>query len=671
MPWYHLDPCTLQIKLRSGELTHPTSVDFDGDRWSAELSALEEAGNVSERDYAIAAAALYFGREISSLRTYVGDGFVRGFSRERAIRLLAAVANQQFLTLQRKVAEKARKASKRGQVHLEELNQELIRSAYGQDFNAADLNTSLVDSLPNWLFHIRAIAPDVASSEPPEPLQFGARALTFASIEHSLRDLWQGALWSKRQLEWIDDQLADVPADEELAALWFVWDMRQTALASWEHQMDAGASVVARKRLPPIMPLLERTVVRLKRGPDGRRKYVLGKPSGSDPWQRGHVSENDMLERLYTGLFMDETLPTHGHHNLTCREICKAWWVLSDLARLVMSDLGNPWISDDRGMGKFAFPIDLKTVVGLFSDCLSITKEKALLIANTLTCDVDNTQSLFRRGVWSSPLFPTDGGDRLYLILAPLIAGSPIKRVEAWMEAGGISDTSGVKGRGNPFENHVRSELSNALSRNSVLKDCSIYPHALKRKGNSEEIDLLIRVGRIIIVGEVKCFIAPSEGIEQHNYLKSLSKATTQADNKVRWAAENRGAIAELFHINDEDQINKLEFVPVVVINQGFGLGLSKNDVPIVDMHYMRLLLGCKEYQAETWFEADVGMTYNLVPLYRDQNAFENDIRELLDEPVPLKRYFEVIGWRMLPFQTSSGEPFSIKIPTLIAAPVN
>lgn len=302
----------------------------------------------------------------------------------------------------------------------------------------------------------------------------------------------------------------------------------------------------------------------------------------------------------------------------------------------------------------------------MLGDALGVGDDRARAILALLTCAPADTKTLFSRGVWATPLLPAPGSDECYILLAPLLFGSPVKRIEAFMVRGGISDNKGVKGRGKPFEVHVRQALATAIEANPALSRAVVYPAAIGRKKQGEEIDLLVQIGSTVIVGEVKCFVAPSEALERYNYLRNLSDAARQSRNKLEWAQDNRAEIAALLGVTDPSDVASLAFQPVVVLNQGFGTGLSRFRVPIVDLAYLKLLLGNDHYQSRTRFERDVGMAYATVPLYADQANLEARLAERLENPVVLKRFEGAVGWRDEPF---AWEDIKIALPTLLRAP--
>jgi len=668
MEWNDLPASAMFDKARSGGLAHPTNASFNPSQWRDTLLGLESP---NERDRRLATSAVYLGVELASLRATMAEKMVAGFARKRALRLLAAAANQQFLTARAKAFQDAKRSQRTKPVDFDSLGQRLFANSFGQNMTVDDAIAFLVDTLPYWLHRIW-LAPDESQAEEPKNLpEFVGKAIATASIERSLRDLWHGALWAADWIDLEDGVKVDKPGNPALDGHWLVWGMRQDSIAFAEHGLDAGAGIIAGGKLPPVNPVLVRTVVKIGKRVDGRRRYIVGLSNGRSAEQRSHVSERDTLDRLYTGLFMDEPLPKPPGLNFTCRELTRAWWVLSDMAHLIMDELGKPWFEDDRGVGRFAIPTDANELAGVIAECLGIEGGRGRAILDFFTTDPGSTQALFNKGIWSTPLIPEPGTDRRYLILAPLIAGSNIRRIEAWMERGGISDGSGIKGRGKPFEAFVRRELAEALAENEALSDYAIHPNALKRKGGSEEIDLLVRVGEDIIVGEVKCLTSPSEPLEKHNYLKTLAKAAAQACTKLDWAKNNRNEVAELLGIQEKERVAALRFHAVVVLNHGFGIGLGRDGVSIVDLHFLRLLLGSNAYQGNTRFEKGVGMFYESVELYRDAADFAARLPVLLADPPPLRRYRNVLGWRREPFITSNGSKYLIELPAMIRSPVN
>jgi hypothetical protein len=655
-------------RVRKGELPHPTSGGFDAQRW---IDAMEQLKDKKPRDMALATSAVHYGIEIASLRAAHAAALVEQMSRSGGLRLLAALANQQYLTLMGKVTA-ANKARDRDEpLHLEQLDRAPVMNVGGQGMTGDDHATSLVDALPHWLHHIMALPDDAACTTPDKPGQVAAKAIMTCSIERALRDLWMEALWSGHRLTSENGTMLHQPADLPSAERWFIWELRHQALLAQEMFIDMGAHIVAAGQLAPAAPVLERTVRKIYRGRGGKRRFRLGAVTGHKPIDRIRVSEHDALDRLYTGLFLSEPLPALSPHDIDCRLLNRAWWLVADLVRMLGEQAGKPIFNDDRGVGRFAFAIGRDELQELVAEALAIAGERAGAIVDFLTIDPNDGKSLFGRGFWPAPFLPDPARGRLYLLAAPLLVGSPLRRVEAWLERGGLTDRAGLKGRGKPFEDFVRASVRDALAGNALLSDHTVAPHALKRKGSSEEVDLLIRIGGTLLVGEVKCFLSPSEPLERYNYLKNVEGAVLQAKAKADWVDQNRDEVAALVGISDAEAAKALKLVPLVVTNHGLGLGLELDGVTVTDLHYLKLLMGHGQYQGDTMFKRAVGTAHQNVLLYSDQADFEERVAEIFGDPPPLRRYQGKIEWDRVPFATSDNSPFALVLPKLAASPMN
>src|SRR5205823_1380248 len=101
------------------------------------------------------------------------------------------------------------------------------------------------------------------------------------------------------------------------------------------------------------------------------------------------------------------------------------------------------------------------------------------------------------------------------ITLAAVSVGSTIRRIESWLDRGGLSDRLATARRGIRYEAWVREELANRISNNPILRNARCGKTGVVRRNDKEEqIDLLVQLGGTLIVGEVKCFLAPVEPME-------------------------------------------------------------------------------------------------------------------------------------------------------------
>jgi hypothetical protein len=99
--WVDLSESEIFELVRRGKLQHPTNSKCDPKPW---VSAIAELEDPTLRDVQLGFAAIYYGQQITALRDTVKIRLPKA-SKTKALRLIAAAANQQFLTGRNKFRE--------------------------------------------------------------------------------------------------------------------------------------------------------------------------------------------------------------------------------------------------------------------------------------------------------------------------------------------------------------------------------------------------------------------------------------------------------------------------------------------------------------------------------------------------------------------------------------
>jgi hypothetical protein len=264
---------------------------------------------------------------------------------------------------------------------------------------------------------------------------------------------------------------------------------------------------------------------------------------------------------------------------------------------------------------------------------------------------------MFRRGFWATPLISIDSDLNVALVFTAISVGSTIRRVESWLDRGGFSDHLSDARRGLNYESWVRHEASEAISKNAILSNASSIKDSINRtKDGGEQIDLLIMIGRMLIVAEIKCLLAPAESIERYDYLTKLKSAAQQVNLKIKWVAGNRKSVADKLKMSLEE-VELLRIVPIIIVNQGAGFGLTVEGVLVVDFHFLYLYLADNKYVSSAAFDMRVGTSMmHEVPLYSNENEAESRFEETMSRPPTLVRFIEAADWRDNHFPMSNGQ---------------
>src|SRR5206468_5446008 len=74
------------------------------------------------------------------------------------------------------------------------------------------------------------------------------------------------------------------------------------------------------------------------------------------------------------------------------------------------------------------------------------------------------------------------------------------------------------------FEVFARDTLRSDLAESPLVDVAEIHPHALLFNG--EQIDCVMRIGKHVLLLELKCFLLPITPIDELNYAQKIGRAS-------------------------------------------------------------------------------------------------------------------------------------------------
>lgn len=651
-----------ELVSRKRALNHPTSIKFDHEQWQ---SALQQISSPNQRDKDLTFAAINFGAALRSLRQQ--KPIILFNTIDEDLTAIVQAANLQFFHVSRTFNN--RLPSSELANHIDMIQHATITNDGGQEITADAQITALIDSVPIWLHEAkqrRGIALKEAGLATEDAIRSN---LMRASIERGYRHLWQQALWNDYVLSKNEDKYVFAPRERRVEESWFAWQHRWETMQAKELLDNVGISnLIGKINFAAFEPVNQRRVSQIWKLGDRFRLSVKGVKQ-SDSVHRSHRMMLTSLEKSYVGIFLDEVLPALGEFEVSCRDIIRVWTVFEDICNCLRSHYSRPIPKVVSNNSVLSLTFSRAHIVQTVSLCTGLSKEKVKIIVDFITADLSDDSRIFQSGLFDAPLIPMQKGKDILIVAPPVLVGSPIKRVERWMERGGLSERDGQVGRGLPFEALVRSELSNALGSNEIISNWSVHARSFNLPYGGEEIDLLFRVDSHLFVCEIKCLLVPMEPIERFNLYSNLQRAASQANRKAEWCRENIEQIRSLQGFSEV--IGGESIVPIVVINHGFGMGQYGNGVFVVDLHYIRLLLSGGSYQGLTSYSRDGDYKYHLEKMYGSQRQFIETISENLGSPKVLKRFAGAVSWRPVPYPAPSPLPFFVEMPYFVRAPVD
>ncbi len=618
-------------------LAHPTAKAFEPNDWKPVIASIGEDA-LTPRDRTLVNVAMLIGLQNLVLRTRYTATLFAGFTEDQIATLAIANANRRFLLLgdtsraATAQAAAAAKAESGRPLDFGAISQLLVEPAPGQSpATVDDLNNSMIDTLPHWF----ALAREVPEGPRPAGENLGGvaqRAGAILSLEHAFRSVWQEALWESWRFGKTSTGYAMMPDDADWKAGWRVWDLREQSLllqgAMLNRQLEEA---IPNAHKTPTLPLTI-TAINFTAEP---LAIAVGPPS--DDQATGHRMALDTLDDAYTRMFADQEV---GGPGVTVALLSRVVLVLQDLTELALPSEYDPAEPDWKVMERLACKLPRALLIEAIAEALATDPAVAERCVAFLTTDpLAELGELFRIGLWHKPLVATSDGAHVLIAAGALIWGSPIRRTERWLQVKNGDDLSKTP-NGMLYEAQVRRSVDGALEDNSVLTaDDWHVTHLPKGKGK-EEIDLLVRVGDRVLVAEIKCLLGPSEPSECYNYLRKLEKAAEQARRKATWLASEPALIEALF-----GSTVALETIPLVVVNQSNGVGLTFEGCQVTDAHFLRIVLGEGDYHMGAKFNGEAPIALNVVTLYKTVDEAAALLRHVFADHLGLRRFRAAVRW--------------------------
>lgn len=622
-------------------LGHPTAAKFATETWKSFLAE----GETNARDLSLATSAIYFAAEMRSLRENLLSDALRGMSPRDIVSLGVAAANRSYLIIRERAAAGARRVGATDGLMDVRSAARTGGSQIQPALMADEVITMIGDVIPHWLFQATC-ASDTQSEKPFPPDIAGARAEAALSLERSLRNLWQSCLWEGAHLKTINQKIAHQPQSLEHEKLWSAWEYRQESLLHQEIMMQV-AEVRRGTRQNHGAGYLYRTVTSLNRNGLATR-VKFGKPTTSSLRRQSVAIET--AESSYLASFLDQDLVIQGEP-VSPRLLLLAHCALADLAEVIIGDLPTHDVRSKKDVDRLKFSVSKSSVLITLQECLGIDRNKANAVLGAISIDATDISSAFKDGIWHRPVIAATGHPNVLLIAAPLMSGSAIRKVERWLIKSGAEDFSRLP-RGLIYEDAVRTSLQASLANNPLLKDFSVAKTAVRRvRDDDEEIDLVLRVGKTVLVGEIKCLVVPSESAERFDHIGKLEDAAQQARRKSAWISERPEILeASLGPVPDQ-----LKFQPIIVLNHGVGLGLNLDGVLVTDFHFLNLFLGSPEYLSSSLIAPNGEMVPDWTTLYSSPEEAEERLSEIFQAPPVLEKFIRGVRFRQDQLPSTNG----------------
>ena len=599
----------------------PNRRDFDRSYWVLRVSDPSSDAD----DVRIASGGLIFDDILRHIRARKAPDHLR-LAPELLIRGAVAVVND---THRRVIAEQA------SRVHIDpgiggfsvpDMLEPTLENAMGQVVHADEMVTSMVDGLRYFLADVPSLAfePDMSAQPGRSEIEAIAAEIKIAIDYHQLVDLWHECVSNGYEIVPRDVVLEFKPTKPELEASRVASTYRRSAqsidrfmafLRWWHYELDRETKErLCEIRLVEDVSMVNDCVEHIRVGITGK---VLERRAGA-------IEEILSLKAGPYGGMLDSVL--RGLAGVRLIALVRGWQFVQSLAA-ALHDVSRRPREREESLWATAPVIRGPIFAAALAKALKVEHSEALSILEALTFS-----GARGRDPWAQPLVRF-GDD--FLLVIPCVLSVHLERVsESWMRQGGLD----LEERGPEFEKYCRQELLRYVEASPVRGAVSVSSGAVRVivPGASEEIDLAVIVGDVVLVAEIKCILWPDEASQIANYRARVEEGARQLSRKLEFARTHTAEFREALLRAGCQVPSAVRVIGCVLTNSAVFAGFSIEDEPVVDLSLLGIFLSGSHFRRQIW-RRDAIQSQEIVTLFQGAAEAAERLEAYIRDPMPLR----------------------------------
>ncbi|MCP1415950.1 hypothetical protein J3D47_000193 [Pseudomonas laurylsulfativorans] len=248
------------------------------------------------------------------------------------------------------------------------------------------------------------------------------------------------------------------------------------------------------------------------------------------------------------------------------------------------------------------------------------------------------------RDLWSHPILEISH-DKLIFLTSALSTPVLVRVVEHWLAELEVELTI----KGTHYEEVSLSEINqNLLSNKFLPHPISALSKRLKLKsGAEEEIDLILNLGSVILIGEAKSIVTTDSSISYYRTYSTLQGATDQARRKSLFFSSNIEEIFDVFGWTYDPSIS-YQFLPVVLNSNKIHSGFPINGIPVVDEQILARYFSSNTFPLISVQRDDKLHHLGWFKLYENYEELQNNISAYLMHPPQLSEGRESLVYKTM-----------------------
>lgn len=591
--------------LRSKKLKSPTDRGFDLKKWS---KAWETVANDDEKN--IFEAGISFNKLLSDIRNLTEDLYKEkfpGVSLNRMLELYCCVSNRDIAI--------ASKSLREGLTNGSNIHGLLLdNNPAGNPLSGEEIFVGAVDgyqpAIRSCLYKLKTGSDILVGEKKTTPVDFIRHEAMLSNLYTSYEQYFQALVWGDYTYSREDCKIIiqQQPSNKELA-------------------LEVSNLRKSRSQIAHALSTSQPDAIKLFHGKDNYIKVNFIKTHEVKFVITPIKKASLRLQAENASLFLNsadalESFPkelTNKHVDGCSFSLKEALTALRHLS-LIAKQFAHHNTQHDSDifstnqMLRYLAQVNRRDLISAISRVTKISNSKAREIIDFITFSGEPKQDL-----WSHPLIETRKGKLSFILGA---AASPIMQrvLEHWLAECFSNDD--IKEKGKTHEEAVSKSINEIISSNKLITDYSpCVSTTVNLNGKKEEIDLLVRIGSIILVGELKSIFTSDNPRSHFRAFEKLEFGAGQAKRKAIFIQDNLSSVFS--QINwPFDSTKEYKVLPIIISNNKIFSGFPIEEVPLVDELILRNYLRRNTFPLVSYYDPEIQSTVHAA-VYRLYDSFE------------------------------------------------
>lgn len=610
-------------QIRKNKIKQPNQTGFSYENWLLEYKKCTELDENSFDDLQIFLAGTILYPLLNNIREELDNLYKQHNPFDNYIDILKSyisISNRDRSILKKSMLQKT------SDINTEVLNIfSLTVKSHENELTLDDIATGCVDGMfYAILFCMKNIQADkelLESKNPYSKLSFLKKEAYLSEIYHTYDTLWKAIIWSEYEFSKVDENVYNIsqPMNE----------YQQSVMQSNQRKIKLHLQQAALMDNKEIMRMLSNVM-------DKQQYLKKSKSFGEEIFQNASDSivwNNKlwMLDEMHlVDYFSNEMLNYPYKDKFSIMDLLTIFKHISLLAYQYDDDYedGNIDENDAERLHSFC-PVVKKDK--LTRGIVKVTKYKFQEIQEMLSFleyRAERSQDL-----WANPIMSSSKTEYI-LLTSALMTPNIMRLVEHWLTQFAIDFSE----KGFKYEETVIHEFNEIIRNNNLLES---FDEAISKRikvhssDEEEEVDFLCRIGKKILLGELKSMVTVDSHISEYRTFNRLKYASEQVKRKSAFVTRNLIKIFELLNWTYEPHV-EYQIVGFILNSEKSFVGYKVDDIPVCDGNILNAYF--KDNISPIFSEVVDGEVNHLAKfiLYNDFQELQQNIQVYLENPPQL-----------------------------------